>query len=197
MSTKTMPYRVLFSRQSRILQLTVLSPKTREPVETCDTPQLPKPVPRSLKVQDGDSRVNSHIPETRGMGNLNRPLSCIFTSPHSTSIEKVSQVPSQRHFSSLPFMLARAPLVFTSLVKEVKLLALKQDISFDQYLDDWLIRAPSQAKSKRHTAKLLTLVRTLGFVVNLQKSELIPQQRFDFIGYHFFARSGSCQTISE
>ena len=50
-------------RQSRILQLTVLGPKTRELVETCDRPWLPKPISHSLKVQDGDSRVNLHIPE--------------------------------------------------------------------------------------------------------------------------------------
>ena len=73
-------------------------------------------------------------------------------------------------FSSLPFRLATAPLVFTSLVKEVKLLALKQDIRLHQYLDDWLIRAPSQAESRKHTANLLSLVQTLGFIVNSSPS---------------------------
>ena len=92
-------------------------------------------------------------------------------------------------FSSLPFGLATAPLVFTSLVNEVKLLALKQDIRLHQYLDDWLIKAPSQAESREHTATF-SLVRTLGFTVNLQKSELTPQQRFDFIGYQFLLDQG-------
>ena len=42
-------------------------------------------------------------------------------------------------FTSLPFGLATAPLVFTNLVKEVKLIALQQEIRLHQYLDDWLI----------------------------------------------------------
>ena len=93
-------------------------------------------------------------------------------------------------FTSLPFGLATAPLVFTSLVKEVKLLALKQHIRLHQYLDDWLIRATSQPEAQEKTTKLLSLVRSLGFIVNLKKSELTPQQRFNFIGYHFALDQG-------
>ena len=89
------------------------------------------------------------------------------------------------HFVSLPFGLATAPLVFTSLVKEVKLLALQQGIRLHQYLDDWLIRAPSKEECHSQTQALLSLVKDLGFVVNLKKSELHPSQRFDFLGYHF------------
>ena len=88
-------------------------------------------------------------------------------------------------FVSLPFGLATAPLVFTSLVKEVKLLALQQGIRLHQYLDDWLIRAPSKEECHSQTQALLSLVKDLGFVVNLKKSELRPSQRFDFLGYHF------------
>ena len=93
-------------------------------------------------------------------------------------------------FTSLPFGLATAPLVFTLLVKEVKLLALKQDIRLHQYLDDWLIRASSQDEARKHTVKLLSLIQNLGFIVNLRKSELNPQQRFAFIGYHFLLDQG-------
>ena len=35
------------------------------------------------------------------------------------------------------------------------------------------------------TQKLLKLMKALGFIVNLKKSELKPSQRFDFLGYHF------------
>ena len=88
-------------------------------------------------------------------------------------------------FVSLPFGLATAPLVFTSLVKEVKLLALQKGIRLHQYLDDWLIRAPSKEECHSQTQALLSLVKDLGFVANLKKSELRPSQRFDFLGYHF------------
>ena len=88
-------------------------------------------------------------------------------------------------FTSLPFGLTTAPLIFTSTVKEVRLLALQQGIRIHQYLDDWLIRAPSKEECHKQTQKLLNLIQDLGFLVNPKKSELVPSQRFDFLGYHF------------
>ena len=133
------------------------------------------------------------IRTSREMGHLNRPIRCIPTHPHSPSIRKVPQVPSQRHFIPVQQPTLRNSYSPTSLhltCEGGKRLALKQDIRLHQYLDDWLIRAPSQAESQKHTTKLLSLVRTLGFIVNLQKSELTPQQRFDFIGYRFLLDQG-------
>ena len=99
-------------------------------------------------------------------------------------------------FTSLPFGLATAPLIFTSIVKEVRLLALQQGIRIHQYLDDWLIRAPSKEECHQQTQKLLNLIQEFGFLVNHKKSELVPSQRFDFLGYHFFTRFGAFQAHS-
>ena len=46
-------------------------------------------------------------------------------------------------FTALPFGLATAPLEFTKVVKEVKLMVQARGIRIHQYLDDWLLRAPS------------------------------------------------------
>ena len=43
----------------------------------------------------------------------------------------------------LPFGLSTAPMEFTVVAKEVKLLAMKQGIRTHQYLDDWLVQARS------------------------------------------------------
>ena len=110
--------------------------------------------------------------------------------PQSRKFLRFHHKETSYQFTSLPIGLAMAPLVFTSLVKEVKLLALKQDIRLHQYLDDWLIRASSQDEAQKHTVKLLSLIQNLGFIVNLRKSELNPQQRFDFIGYRFLLDQG-------
>ena len=93
-------------------------------------------------------------------------------------------------FTSLPFGLATAPLIFTSIVKEVRLLALQQGIRIHQYLDDWLIHAPSKEECHQQTQNLLNLIQELGFLVNHKKSELVPSQRFDFLGYHFLLDLG-------
>ena len=46
-------------------------------------------------------------------------------------------------FKALPFGLSTAPLEFTVVTKEVKLMALQKNIRIHQYLDDWLVRAKS------------------------------------------------------
>ena len=46
-------------------------------------------------------------------------------------------------FKALPFCLSTAPMEFTVVSKEVKLMALQRGIRIHQYLDDWLVRATS------------------------------------------------------
>ena len=70
------------------------------------------------------------------------------------------------------------------MVKEVKLMAQNKGIRMNQYLD-WLLRAPCPETCQQHTQTLLALCRDLAWVVNIQKSELIPQQDFSFVGYQF------------
>ena len=88
-------------------------------------------------------------------------------------------------FTALPFGLATAPLEFTKVVKEVKLMAQTKGIRIHQYLDDWLLRAQCPEICQQHTQTLLALCRELGWVVNMKKSELVPQQVFNFVGYRF------------
>ena len=64
-------------------------------------------------------------------------------------------------------------------------MALQSGIRLHQYLDDWLIRMSSGQESKEQTQWLLKLVKDLGLIVNLTKSDLHPSQKFDFLGYQF------------
>ena len=88
-------------------------------------------------------------------------------------------------FRSLPFGLSTAPMEFTGVVKEVKLMAQARGIRIHQYLDDWLIRAPTKESCHQGTQSLLALYQELGWVVNLEKSELDPKQVFEFVGYRY------------
>ena len=54
-------------------------------------------------------------------------------------------------FKALPFGLSTAPMEFTVVVKEVKLMALQRGIRIHQYLDDWLVRAASPNTCLQHT----------------------------------------------
>ena len=46
-------------------------------------------------------------------------------------------------FKALPFGLSTAPMEFTVVAKEVKLMALQKGIRIHQYLDDWLVPLPT------------------------------------------------------
>ena len=59
-----------------------------------------------------------------------------------------------------------------------------------QYLDDWLIRAPTKESCHQGTQSLLALCQELGWIVNLQKSELEPKQIFEFVGYRYDLSQG-------
>ena len=54
-------------------------------------------------------------------------------------------------FKALPFGLSTAPLEFTVVAKEVKLMAIHKGIRIHQYLDDWLVRAGSHQVCLQHT----------------------------------------------
>ena len=93
-------------------------------------------------------------------------------------------------FKALPFGLSTAPLEFTVIAKEVKLMASHKGIRIHQYLDDWLVRATSRQACLQHTQSLVRICQKLGWLVNLEKSELVPKQIFDFVGYQFDLRAG-------
>ena len=93
-------------------------------------------------------------------------------------------------FKALPFGLSTAPLEFTVVAKEVKLMVMHKGIRIHQYLDDCLVRARSHQVCLQHTKDLVKICQGLGWLVNLEKSELEPKQVFDFVGYQFDLRSG-------
>ena len=93
-------------------------------------------------------------------------------------------------FKALPFGLSTAPLEFTVIAKEVKLMAGHKGIRIHQYLDDWLVRAKSRSTCLQHTLTLVEICQKLGWLVNAEKSELEPKQVFNFVGYQFDLRSG-------
>ena len=93
-------------------------------------------------------------------------------------------------FTAMPFRLATAPLEFTKVVREVKLMAQARGIKIHRYLDDWLLRAPSPEICLQHARTLLALCQQLGWVVNMTKSGLVPKQVFNFVGYRFDLISG-------
>ena len=88
-------------------------------------------------------------------------------------------------FKALPFGLSPAPWVFTKVMMEVKVLVHGMGINLCQYLDDWLIYSTSRDQCLRDTGQVLQLCHTMGLLIHETKSDLIPTQKFIFLGYQF------------
>jgi hypothetical protein len=74
-------------------------------------------------------------------------------------------------------------------VRELLASARKLGIRIRAYLDDWLLLASDLARCQRDTRRVLELAERLGFGVNVDKSELIPSQRFRYLGMDIDSRS--------
>ena len=81
-------------------------------------------------------------------------------------------------------------LATATLVKEVKRMGLRVGISVHMYLDDWLIKANSCQEAHSATLTLLELTHKLGWIVNREKSDLLPKQVFTFLGQVFDLSKG-------
>ena len=100
-------------------------------------------------------------------------------------------------FKALPFGLSTAPMEFTVVAKEVKLMARQRGIRIHQYLDDWLVRASTHDTCLQQTQTLVTLCQELGWLVNKEKSELALKQVFNFVGYQFDLKEGKVRPTTE
>ena len=86
-------------------------------------------------------------------------------------------------FRALPFGLSTAPMEFTVLAKEVKLMAVHKGIRIHQYLDDWLVRARSHGILVKNVSR----ARLAGEHRQVRTG---TEQVFNFVGYQFDLRSG-------
>ena len=85
-------------------------------------------------------------------------------------------------FKALCFGLSTAPQVFTRVFAAVSAWAHSRGIRLLRYLDDWLVLSSSEKKAKESIRELLSLCRTLGFVINEKKSDLVPSQSAKYLG---------------
>ena len=80
---------------------------------------------------------------------------------------------------------------------EVKLMALQKGIRIHQYLDNWLVWARSHQTCLKHTQTLVALCQDLGWLENIEQSELDPKQVSDFVGYQFDLKEGKIRPTLE
>ena len=88
-------------------------------------------------------------------------------------------------FTCLPNGLSCAPRIFTKLLKPVYSTLQMEGISCLGYIDDSLFVATSQDACQRAIDRGLQLFTELGFIINTEKSVLVPTQHMTFLGFEF------------
>ena len=151
------------------------------------------------KVQNGNSRVHQDLPDSRGVGIVDRSVGRLPAHPHPPKLKEIPRFYLRSQvfqFTSLYFGLATAPQVFTMIVKEVKLMVLSRGLRLHQYLVDWQIRSQSQEEAQVNTQAVVDLIQSLGWIINQKKSELKPTQVFFVRGLRIPSRFSPCKTHS-
>ena len=86
-------------------------------------------------------------------------------------------------FTCLPFGYSLAPRVFTKIFKPILASLRFKGIRLIIFIDDILIIAESITVCKQHLRMVRELLESLGFIINVNKSSLIPSTRITFLGF--------------
>ena len=100
---------------------------------------------------------------------------------------------SRYQFNCLCFGLACAPWAFTKLIRPAVAALRKKNIMCVNYLDDFCFFAKTPVECSASAAQAITLLQSLGFNINFEKSVLQPSQVFRFLGFIFDSKN---RTIS-
>jgi len=85
-------------------------------------------------------------------------------------------------FTCLPFGLACAPWAFTKLTKAGLTLLRSWGVRMVVYIDGILTMAESATRASQHLEALTHLMTCLGFIINTEKSMMIPSKELEFWG---------------
>lgn len=88
-------------------------------------------------------------------------------------------------FVCLPFGLSSAPFCFTKLMKPIVREIRLRGIVCVNYLDDFLVFGKSFNVCRENTKIICDLITSLGFIINREKSSLIPNTSATFLGFVF------------
>ena len=135
------------------------------------------------KKKNGDTGNHQNLPPTRGVGYLYSFQGCLLPYTNTGTVQEISEISCPGldiPIQSSAFRSVHSTLGVHCNNKEVKLMAIHKLIGIHQYLDDWLVRARPHQVCLQHTQELVKICQELGWLVNLEKSELEPRQIFVF-----------------
>ena len=138
------------------------------------------------KIQDGDTGNHQDITPTGRVGNLHRLQGRLLPHSNTRTVQEILEISYPG--PDLPVQSTTVRSVDSAYgvhyhSKGGNLMAVQKGIRIHQYLDDWLVRATSHQVCLQHTQVLVQMCQELGWLVNIEKSELEPKQIFNFASY--------------
>jgi len=97
------------------------------------------------------------------------------------------------HYSCVPFGLASAPRLFTKILRPVLSYLRKQNFESVGFLDDFLLKSDSFVSCLSNIAKTKHTLESLGWLINFEKSVLIPCKRIQYLGFIFDSQNMSIE----
>ena len=167
------------SEISWVLQQTFPGSKTQQPVETYLRPQYPEQISKNSHSKWKHQRQNQRglLPYTISKQVHEVPA---FSCPGSVLPVQRTAIWSHSVHSTHGQVVGM----------EARLIALQKGVRINRYLHDWLVRSRSHQTCLQHTQSLVAICQDLGWLVNMEKSELDSKQVFDFVGYQFDLKEG-------
>lgn len=86
-------------------------------------------------------------------------------------------------FHALPFGLSSAPWCFTKVMRSVASSLREREIRLIVYLDDILIMSQHHSQILLALNVVMNLLESLGFIINKEKSILMPSRSLEFLGF--------------
>jgi len=123
-----------------------------------------------------------------------------FSIPMAEESRKFLQFKWKRkcfQFTCLPFGLSSAPYIFTKLLKPVLTCLREQGIRCLMYIDDMLILGKTQEELTHNFQICKSLLISLGFMVNEEKSVAGPLQELEFLGFLISSKSMTLTVTTE
>ena len=160
---------------SRVFQSPVSSNQASPKVEASHKLKQDQHFSTCRKVQNGNSRVHQDLPDSRGMGIIDRPVGRLPSHPHSSKLKEIPKVlPQVTGFPVHlpPFRTIHSPPGLYNDCKGGEANDPPRRTQTHHCLDDWLIRSHSQEEAPVNTQAVVDLTQSLSWIINQEKSEL-------------------------
>ena len=178
-----------FSNQQRFLQYVLTSSKKYRRFKTNNNSSTAERVYVETTFSNGYTDKSVKFGKTKRLGNISGPDRCIST--HSNT-QVPSEISSFQHSGTSVSVLgstgpSQSPRCFTKIISVVTAHLRMHNMRLASYLDDWLKVNAIRKMLLLDRERLLNLCTNWDFLVNWEKSSLVPSQNITFIGavFHF------------